>query len=332
MSTTNRTPESRAHPRRRGLAGTSPSRALAAAALGAAALGAALTLIPGAGRPHAQALAAQPAPQSVAAQRTTLALMSRPISIDLREQRLGDVLSFIQELTGADLQVNYLSDNEPDGLDPDQPVTLKVTNVSALTLLERILERATGDFGQPGDNAWQLTPEGTMQIGTKESLNRYRRLEIYDIKDLLFIQPDFEEAPDFDLNSVLQSQGGGQSPFQDQGTNDDLFPEETDEERAQPIIDIITSLVEPDEWLINGGDAATIRFWQGALIVNAPDYIHRQINGYPWWSGGVSRTTNPAGRRYVSLNLDAAQSQITDFARDPVVIPATVGGPATPDN
>lgn len=316
-----------AHPNRTASANpTNPFR-LAALALAATGL---LALSPAAHTRPQTAAASQA--QTVTSQRTTLALLSRPISIDLREQRLGDVMTFIQELTGADLQVAYLTDNEPDGLDPDQPITLKVTNVAALTLLERLLEQATGDFGEPGDNAWQLTPEGTMQVGTKESLNRYRRLEIYDIKDLLFIQPDFEEAPDFDLNSVLQSQGGGQSPFQDQGTNDDLFPQETDEERAQPIIDIITSLVEPDEWLINGGDAATIRFWQGALIINAPDYIHRQINGYPWWSGGAARTTNPAGQRYVSLNLDAAQSQITDFARDPVVIPAVVGGPATPDN
>ncbi|MEL7474094.1 MAG: hypothetical protein AAGK04_12320 [Planctomycetota bacterium] len=278
---------------------------------------------------HARQLGGAP---NVREQARTLTALSRPVTIQLNEQRLQDVMAFLAELTQADIRVFYLSDRDPDGLDPDQPITLDSNNLSALAFIERILDQAAGDFGQPGDNAWQLASDGALQVGTKESLNRYRRLEIYDIKDLLFIQPDFEEAPDFDLNSVLQSQGGGQSPFQDQGNANDLFPDETDEERARPIVDIITDFVETEQWIDNGGDAGTIRYWQGTLLINAPDYMHRQIIGYPWWAGGARTTTNTRGARYVSLNLDAATNQLTDLARDPVVVPAVVGGGATPDN
>ena len=34
-------------------------------------------------------------------------------------------------------------------------------------------------------------------------------------------------------------------------------------------------------WINNGGEYATIKYFDGALIVRAPDYIHRQIGGYP---------------------------------------------------
>lgn len=248
----------------------------------------------------------------------TIIRLSRPITVELRDQRLQDVLTFISELTEADITPYYADTNNPEGLDPDQLISLNARDMTALTLLERVLAQATPAFGSPDSNTWQMSDTGSLEIGPKDRLNRNRRVELYDINDLLFIYPDFNDAPDFDLNSVLQSGGGGgggQSPFQDNNDDSAFEDQRPPEERAQDIIDILITTVEIDQWTDNGGDAATIRYFQGALIVNAPDYIHRGINGYPWWPARhtTTRTTNTG--RYVTLNTDTVSSRI-DFADD----------------
>ena len=48
-------------------------------------------------------------------------------------------------------------------------------------------------------------------------------------------------------------------------------------EQAYTLVDLIRMVIEPDGWRANGGDWASIQFYQGALIVRAPDFIHRQI-------------------------------------------------------
>jgi hypothetical protein len=69
---------------------------------------------------------------------------------------------------------------------------------------------------------------------------------------------------------------------------------------------VLTTLVEPDQWVDNGGDAATIRFFQNTFIINAPDYVHRQINGYPYWSQRATKVATVKGRRYVTIGVDTA--------------------------
>ena len=46
-------------------------------------------------------------------------------------------------------------------------------------------------------------------------------------------------------------------------------------------IDYVVDTVEPMAWARNGGDWATIEFVNGSLVVNAPDFVQRQLAGYP---------------------------------------------------
>src|SRR5690606_5540244 len=168
--------------------------------------------------------------------------------------------------------------------------------------LEKVLDKAEVDFTQ---NTWQMTEHGTMQVGPKDVLNRDKRVEIYDINDLLFVVPRYDQVPEIDLEAVLQqSEGGqGQSPFEDD--DDEEEERTTREERAEELADLIRTIVETEQWIENGGEGGSIRYWQGTLIVNAPDYMHRQINGYAWWP--ASHTARVVeGRRYVTLNVDTS--------------------------
>lgn len=270
---------------------------------------------------------AQTAARSEAqAKRETISRMLRPVSISFDNQRLEDVMSFIEQLTGADMEIMWLDERNPDGLDKETLVTITVKDVTALTLIEKVLAKAQAD-SLGGGNGWQMSDTGAIQIGPKPRLNAYRRVEIYDINDLLIEIPDYDNAPEFDLSQVLQANqgggGGGQSPFQNTNDEDQITVPRS--ERAEELKELITELVEFDQWVDNGGDAASIRYWQGSFIVNAPDYVHRQLGGYSWWP---SRRSSQAGatveRRWVTINGRYEHATIDGFAER--AVGGTAGG------
>ena len=268
---------------------------------------------PGAGSKPAATVPAAPVGQSGLTghpSRDTLIRMQRPISINFNETRLEDVMKFIAEVTSADMEPMWQDDQNTSGLEKDKLITLTAQKSSGLELLEKVLEKATTDSSGSAGNTWQLTENGTLQVGPRERLNKFRRLEIYPVRDLLMEIPSYGNAPEFDLQSVLQSSGqggggGGQSPFRDNG-DQGASSSRPLADRVTELQNVLTTLVEPDQWVDNGGDAATIRFFQNTFIINAPDYVHRQINGYPYWSQRATKVATVKGRRYVTIGVDTA--------------------------
>ncbi|MFO0834161.1 MAG: hypothetical protein U0638_04255 [Phycisphaerales bacterium] len=259
--------------------------------------------------------------------RETLARMLKPVQVEFREQRLEDVMKFFGEVTGADIEVLWTDEQNTTGLDKETIINLKSNGASALKLLERVLEKAQGGTTQ-GENTWQLSDTGALQIGPKVRLNAYKRLEIYDIADLLIDVPRYNNVPQFDLSAALQSsgQGGGsgQSPFQsgnqqNQSTN---FGDRT--QKTTDLISLIQELVETEQWVDNGGTGGTIRTFQSALIVNAPDYMHRALNGYSFWPSARQQVSQVKGRRYVTFSGSVEDSKIHGFREQEAT--AVVGG------
>lgn len=268
-------------------------------------------------------------------QRDTLNRMMKPVTGEFKEQRVEDALKYIAELTGADIEPLWIDEQNTTGLDKEKQVSFKFSGISALKLLERLLEKCSDDT-TGGGNSWQLTESGAIQVGPKSRLNKYKRIEIYDINDMLLVVPDYTNAPQFDLQSVLQSNsggGGGQSPFRDnqqQGTN--LGPGgvviKSREERAKDLQDLIVQLVDTEQWVDNGGDGGSIRYYQGTLIVNAADYLQRQINGYPFWPQRQTTYGQSGGRRFVTFNGTTSSNKVDGFA--PHAITGTAGGAGGP--
>lgn len=251
--------------------------------------------------------------------RLTLSKMMRPMSLSVKETRLEDVMKFIQTVTQAELEIAWASDSTSgSGLDKDKLITLNAPNRPALTILEAVLAKAKTDFSE---NTWQMTSEGAMQVGPKDVLNKDKRLVIYDINDLLMVIPNYTEVPQIDLTSVLQQgQGGsGQSPFTGNQNTTTKTPDQVQQERRERIEQlkrILQDTIEPEQWVDNGGEGGTIREFNSTLLINAPDYIHRQINGYPYWPAASARVVN--GRRYVTLSTDQSIGKIDGFAQQPV--------------
>jgi Flp pilus assembly secretin CpaC len=212
--------------------------------------------------------------------RALAVLQSKRIPVDFKEVPFGDLENFLQAVTQLNIDIDWAS-LEQAGITRDKTVTLKLTNVTIETVLNRIVEKAGADSF--GGAAWTIS-DGVLTIASKDVINKQKVLVIYDIRDLIVEVPDYEDAPIFDLQQAFQQAGqggrgggggGGQSPFRQ--TGDQEGPERrTLEERTEDLLDIIRAQVDPEGWDAGVG---TIQTLGGLLIINNTPANHRAING-----------------------------------------------------
>lgn len=201
--------------------------------------------------------------------------LTRRITVSLQQKRLEDVFAFVKAATGAKLEPLWTTDRKTEGLDRDAIISLEADNLTALELIEQVLEQLPQNGSAP---TWQPGKSDTLQIGPRSRLNKYKRLHIYDVKDILKEAPDHTRVRTIDLQQALQPGGG--SPFRGIDIDDGTDPAEKKYEKARSVEDLATlirEIVEPEQWIENGGDGASIKLFQGSLIITAPDYIHRQV-------------------------------------------------------
>ena len=91
---------------------------------------------------------------------------------------------------------------------------------------------------------------------------------------------------------------------------------------------LIKELVEPEGWIDNGGSWSTMQLYEGVLIIRAPDFVHRQIDGYPFAPTGASAVSvSTAESRYVTFTPKISFAENLKF-RD-VPVQGAVGGNGT---
>jgi hypothetical protein len=157
--------------------------------------------------------------------------------------------------------------------------------MSAIEVLELVLEQCAA----VETCTWQLR-DSFLELGTKDRLSSpsAREVRVYRIDELIYEPRRFNDAPRVGINHVYPGYYGGYYGGYPGGYGGSIGPtvatpatEKRKSQRAQEIVNLIIDTIEPNAWAQTGGDWATIRYHDGSLIVNAPDYIHRQINGYP---------------------------------------------------
>lgn len=221
----------------------------------------------------------------------TLARLSRTLDICFDGQPLADVVRFLELHT--DLILEPLWDDSLDtrhsgtsdpGLDPAMPVHLDARGLTTLQCLEAILADAAVYSDLPSGATWQCSPQNRVEFGPRERLNRpeARRLETYDVRDLVARPLPSRLAPRLSLDAVLSTPGADGSPFDRESAG--FWPTRdprSEDPAATDLVNLITTTIEPEQWVRNGGDAATIRYTDGVLVVVAPDYVHRGLAGLP---------------------------------------------------
>ena len=227
-----------------------------------------------------------------------------PVTFD--ETPTRDALKFIAEAANVAMVPRWRSDKNPDGMDPDELITMQLPSLTALDALEYVLAQLPAE----SSCTWQLRP-GFLEVGTRENLSRRGSLvtKLYPIKDLLYTVPYFDNAPNFNLAFALNQGagfGGGGSLF---GNGGDSGPRETAEEAARRLIQLIKSVVEPEAW---EADWAFIDFYKDSLVVRAPDYVHRALGGYSFLP--PPRQARAGGPRYVSMTVPFSFATLRGFS------------------
>ncbi len=270
-----------------------------------------------------------------AANRAALAsIEDQSTQITFDDNPLVDVLAFVESIAGVNMDIDWVS-LEDIGIDRESPVSLRLNNVSIETALNRVLEKVS----DPDLPAGWTIEDGILTIASDEVLRRNTSLELYDIRDLLIEIPDYSDAPEFDLQSVLQSSqggggGGGQSPFQGQTQDRDIRPRD---ERVQEIVDIVQATIDPDGWTDLGGDTSSIQELNGNLVITTTPNVHREINSLLGKLRQVRSLQINVETRFLLVNQDFfeqigfdldvvwnAQSNLSQLARtvDPGLYPS----------
>ena len=193
------------------------------------------------------------------------------------DRELERVIAFIGSIGNFDIDVDWEA-LENIGITRNQRVSLSLRNKPLKAVLERTLDKVS-DSNFSGDKAWYAVQDGIVVISSDRMLRRNKFEQVYDVRDLITEIPDYDNAPEFDLNQILQSSrgGGGQSPFQQTGDEDvDRIPYD---ERVEQMKEIIRALVDPGEWREDGGETGAMYDWQGQLIVTQTADNHRAIRG-----------------------------------------------------
>lgn len=202
-----------------------------------------------------------------------MALNTRLPEVNFASVALSDVIDFLRDTSGANIHVNWRA-IESVGVSKDTPVSLRLRGAT----LRKVLNLALTDAAGGADLLAFFPSEGVLEITTREIADGEMVTRVYPVEDLLVDVPDFDNAPDFNLQAGGGSGGGGgQQLFSGGGGNEeDEGP--TRSERAQQLIDLIVDTIQPDLWAVNGG-RATITFFNGSLVVRAPRLIHEALGG-----------------------------------------------------
>jgi hypothetical protein len=222
-------------------------------------------------------MAAAPATQPV---RQRAVPASQPAEVNLTGVRLEDALEMVRDRTDLNIHINWKA-LELVNITRETPVSVRLRDVKIKTLLRAILADA-----DPNGVATYYIDDGVVEVTTKEIADQKLITKVYPVQDLLMQVPDFA-GPNVSLSNIGQSGGGRNSGggnsnlFSDTNSNENTTPTNTNVNNLQSgedLVKLIEQTVQPEAWRENGG-TASIRYFNGHLVVTAPRSIHEALGG-----------------------------------------------------
>jgi general secretion pathway protein D len=244
------------------------------------------------------------------ANRQAMAALGKAYSFQFDGNQLDAVFNYMRDVSKVDFYPDWKA-LEGMGIRPDDTITVALENVPTEVALKRVMEQL-GDESERPDYAVE---DGVVVISSPDQLRKKTLTIVYDIRDLLFEVPYFDNAPDFNLGSALQQGGqqgggggsggggfgGGGGGFGGGGGGGGGFggggggsggggggligdpgedPErKSREELIEQITEIIQEQVDPEGWRDAGGDTGRIQELNGNLIITNTARNHRDIEG-----------------------------------------------------
>jgi hypothetical protein len=175
-----------------------------------------------------------------AAERAVLARLNQPVTVHYQSTPLDAALHDLRARTGLNFDIRWPRLEEA-GVARDAPIDLQLRGVPAGVVLRRVLAQVSNEFDPIGYDIHA----GIVTTSTQRELDRRMVTRVYDVAGLLMPIRDFDNAPELDLNGLLDRTGndaGGGDLFND----DDDEPTQTRAERVQRLIQLIrTMIIEP---------------------------------------------------------------------------------------
>jgi hypothetical protein len=206
-----------------------------------------------------------------------LALTRKLPELKFTQIPLGDAIDHVREATGANIHVNWRA-LELLNVTREMPVSLSLRDVTARRALKALLDE-TG----VGDYLTFYVDEGVIEVTTREIADAKLITRVYPVEDLVVEVPNFA-GPTFNLQQSTSVSGGGGGGGGSGGTlfqgGETTQGQEitTKQQRADGLVQLITETVRPEVWRENGG-TASVRYFNGHLIVTAPRSVHEQLGG-----------------------------------------------------
>jgi hypothetical protein len=204
------------------------------------------------------------------------ALARKIPDVNFNQVQLGDAIDYVREVSGTNIHVNWRA-LELLNVTRQTPVSVRLNSVSTRRVLRSLLDESGA-----GELLTFYVDDGVLEITTREIADNQMLTRVYPVQDLVATVPNFA-GPSFNLeNQGTQTSGGGGGSG---GAGGSLLgsstvreQDVTPQQRADDLVKAITQTVRPDAWRDNGG-TASIRYFNGHLIVTAPRSIHEAITG-----------------------------------------------------
>ena len=192
---------------------------------------------------------------------------------EFEEMPFEDFVEWLERLTQANVVVRWKV-LESAGIEKDRPLTLKQKNIPLGELLPMVFDNLTHDL--EGVEIAAKASGNILLITTRADMNSKLVTRSYDIESLRIVVPNFR-GRQANLDGIGQGGGpgrprgnvlaGGGGPAQAGNAID---------AETQKLIDIITSMIDPPSWKVNGGKG-TITEFKGNLIIRNSEEAHDAI-------------------------------------------------------
>jgi uncharacterized membrane protein YgcG len=216
------------------------------------------------------------------------ALQKKIGEINFNSIALQDAVDYLRDVTRTNIHVNWRA-LELMNVTRQTLISVKLNDVS----LRRVLKSVLDETGAGEQLTWYID-EGVIEITTREIADNQLITRVYPVDDLVMEVPNFA-GPSFNLqNQQAQVSGGGGGGRG--GSSTGLFTGSggggggangtyaleatTKQQRADSLVKLIQETIKPEVWRENGG-TASIRYFNGHLIVTAPRSVHEAISGRP---------------------------------------------------
>ena len=217
---------------------------------------------------------------------------------------LGRAIDYLRDVSGANIVVNWKV-LEGVGVAKDTVITLQVRDLTLRKMLQLVLDQAS-----PNAELVTSVDSNVIQVTTQEDADKQVITKVYIVDDLV-MAPIVRQAPSLSLGTSTSttinsgsggaqgssgmntggntgsngSSGGGIFGNNNSSNQNQQTQQKTSQQRGDDLVTLIKEVVRPTIWRDNGG-TASIKYFDGKLIVTAPISVQEAIGG-PVGDAGV---------------------------------------------